>query len=741
MRISRILLFAATFLGLMVPGSLARADSMEWQFDDPIYYMVSDPDSIIVEGGVAKLGAVSQRDDDAEGFGEDMFGVKWDEIHKWVELDGTTNTWELPDYASSDGWIDMTGNVLLLHLNDYPAHNDITVAENSGHGNSPGKLLTGDGFTDKSVTGKLWNAIHFDGVSGAKNDIIIGPPSNEILENELNAITIVAWMKMTSAKRAYIVSLKRNKDSDSSSTLISLAVNDDNGGSKPGNLGFLTRNDADSKHSYLEHAGNYNDGNWHHIAAVVDGPNRALYIDGSFVATDSEGMQSVSDNNDLFAIGGFRDGYGSLEFDGDLDEIAIWTRALSKQEIERIYNRQAPALAGYFDAPVMDAGALTAWNSISWIPRRPFYKQLPDFKGKEEGYPEGNVDMTGNVLLMHMNEKSGPIIDTSSEEGNNAVATGGVKYGVDGVFKAALGFGGDGDVVEASGHTYSFDKEITLAAWFRYEGAGKGSPRILEISNKGDAYSHCLAPDGDGTLRAWVQCTTGRVASVDDTNKYNDGKWHHMVYTYSDPDGILYVDGKKTTEAAGVCADLDDGKYLAIGAISDVSGKYSHSQHEFDGSIDELAVYDRVLSPDEVLDQYKRGALRLMFQVRSCNDSVCDGENFMGNDGTGASFYSELENDSLTPPALALVDIAEGSYFQYRAIMEADTSLHSPELKSVTVGPAHYSADDPTVVNITPEPNFTVLNGFAEILGPGNQGAVGYQLSADGSNWYYHDGS
>ena len=36
---------------------------------------------------------------------------------------------------------------------------------------------------------------------------------------------------------------------------------------------------------------------------------------------------------------------------------------------------------------------------------------------------------------------------------------------------------------------------------------------------------------------------------------------------------------------------------------------------------------------------------------------------------------------------------------------------------------------------------FSTLTSFSESLGSGNAGSVSYQLSPDGTNWYYHNGS
>jgi hypothetical protein len=167
-------------------------------------------------------------------------------------------------------------------------------------------------------------------------------------------------------------------------------------------------------------------------------------------------------------------------------------------------------------------------------------------------------------------------------------------------------FNGNGDAIETNSYTYNFGGEITLEAWFRYSGSGTGSPRILEISQSGNADSHCLAPDGDGSVRAWVECDSGsRVASADDSTNYNDGEWHYMVYSYSNPNGKLYVDGNETDTPSGTCTNLDDGPYFIIGAISDGSGQYTHSQHEFDGSIDEVRVSNMAKSADWIKAQYE----------------------------------------------------------------------------------------------------------------------------------------
>jgi uncharacterized Zn ribbon protein len=51
-----------------------------------------------------------------------------------------------------------------------------------------------------------------------------------------------------------------------------------------------------------------------------------------------------------------------------------------------------------------------------------------------------------------------------------------------------------------------------------------------------------------------------------------------------------------------------------------------------------------------------------------------------------------------------------------------------------------YPTDNPTVQNKTGQ-DYTYISSFAETLGDGNQGVIKYQISNDGTAWYYHSGS
>ena len=110
------------------------------------------------------------------------------------------------------------------------------------------------------------------------------------------------------------------------------------------------------------------------------------------------------------------------------------------------------------------------------------------------------------------------------------------------------------------------------------------------------------------------------------------------------------------------------------------------------GSVDEVAIFNRVLSAQEILDHYRRGALQARFQVRSCTTVGCTlpGETFVGPDGASAAYYSELSNTTTTLPSAAL-SVPDNRYFQYRLLLDTDNLASSPQIRSVTAAPSHQS--------------------------------------------------
>jgi len=274
--------------------------------------------------------------------------VGWKNI-SWS--DETNSGGELPDNKGSDSRIDMKDNRFLAHLND----GDGTTTFDDASGENNDGSCSGETCPTWDTTGKYNGAFEFN---SSNRDIITGPSSNTLTGDNSQTLTISLWFKTTSTEAMYPASLKRQSVAEGYSTLFSISLS--HGGT--GNVGLLTY-DSGGSHTYLDVPGSYNDGEWHQLTGIINASNRTVYIDGVPKASDLEGISAVTGNTAEFTIGGFAQSYGSLFFDGTLDEVAVWNRSLSSEEISKIYNQTATSLnltVRSCNSPNCDDGA---WSS------------------------------------------------------------------------------------------------------------------------------------------------------------------------------------------------------------------------------------------------------------------------------------------------------------------------------------------------------------------------------------------
>ena len=78
----------------------------------------------------------------------------------------------------------------------------------------------------------------------------------------------------------------------------------------------------------------YNDGLWHHIVATYDGSVMGLYVDGILKKTSTVALAAPTGENATLI--GFIEGYG--QYDGSIDDLRVYSRALSLNEIKAIYD-------------------------------------------------------------------------------------------------------------------------------------------------------------------------------------------------------------------------------------------------------------------------------------------------------------------------------------------------------------------------------------------------------------------
>lgn len=88
---------------------------------------------------------------------------------------------------------------------------------------------------------------------------------------------------------------------------------------------------------------------WTHVVVSVDASQRiiAIYLDGVQMSISNQLSQYITPDSHPLYLGGFWQrawGYNNNNFIGQLDDIAIYNRALLASEVQQLYQRQVPTL-------------------------------------------------------------------------------------------------------------------------------------------------------------------------------------------------------------------------------------------------------------------------------------------------------------------------------------------------------------------------------------------------------------
>ncbi|MFH1376929.1 MAG: LamG domain-containing protein, partial [Candidatus Woesearchaeota archaeon] len=326
---------------------------------------------------------------------------------------------------------------------------------------------------------------------------------------------------------------------------------------------------------------------------------------------------------------------------------------------------------GTYTSEVFDVNNTAIWNNISWIKGAPYQEELPNAGAVEIDI--GGANMSGNVLLMHMNEVSGDIIDYSGY-GNDGLNRGGISYGVDGKFNDGLSFDGSNDWIQISDDSsLDITGDITIEAWI-YPRDFSNQPDLITKGSYNQAYS--IWVDSDGTV---VFVINGD--SFSSVSGLNVDNWYHITVVKDGSNGYIYLDGAEDNSGNNVFdSAIQQGSYNLFVSTLD---------YPFDMIADEVSIFNRALSSTEVFDHYKRGSLRLNLTVRSCDDDACNGESWIDiNDNSSQS-----------------LSLDDNQYFQYNYDFNTENLLYSPELYNVSIDYTMHALPDnsPTTTLLNPE--------------------------------------
>jgi len=326
---------------------------------------------------------------------------------------------------------------------------------------------------------------------------------------------------------------------------------------------------------------------WHHIVGVYNGSNVEFFIDKF-----SKGSNTCSGN--VIPLSPLRIGWGyNLEyFQGKIDDVRIYDRAISTSEIEELYH-------------------LNGWDNLG--------------SGLVAHYPfSGNAyDGSGNGNHGSVNGAA----PASDRFGNN---------------NSAYQFDGVDDYLQCNhidATTFGENESFSFSYWFFQENADipiwNGSISKMTSANPARGYQSGIKEN-----KIVFEYRAGSVANpnvihVFDTVEYVPDLWYNVVAICDKQNDqiTLYVNGeeKAVYNASWISESSADSNYLYFGRLRGTPRYWM-------GKIDDIRIYDRVLSEAEITELYNVGGW-LSDPENIIIEISIDNVQISWNEVTGATSY------------------------------------------------------------------------------------------------------
>ncbi|MGW6971636.1 LamG-like jellyroll fold domain-containing protein [Streptomyces sp. NPDC054952] len=320
------------------------------------------------------------------------------------------------------------------------------------------------------------------------------------------------------------------------------------------------------------------DNKWHHVVITGGPTGQNLFLDGTKIGSKTGAVKP-----ETFAYTYLGAGYSSESWDGQaraaryfngqLDEAAFYAKELDAQTVSDHFKARSKTMSGTGE---QYRGVVTA--------------------GSPAGY--WRLDETGGTKV------------------NSRVAvldgTGAYTKAIQGVTGA---FGpGDGSAVQFNGDGYAEvpgvgigTADVSASLWFRTGKPGvilanQTSPMAAATETTGD-WAPVLYVGADGKLHGEYLSGTG--ASNASQATVTDNQWHHAAVTVKAGVQTLYLDGTQVATKTGAPVNHENSTrtYIGAGFAKNWPSAPANISY-FTGALDEVAVFRRGLTAEEVATQY-----------------------------------------------------------------------------------------------------------------------------------------
>lgn len=264
-----------------------------------------------------------------------------------------------------------------------------------------------------------------------------------------------------------------------------------------------------------------------------------------------------------------------LYFDGELDISGIYPSNLTKQV-----------------ANFLSFGTRTGSTQY-------FTGALDDFRIYNRWLLPGEVaDVYGLIARWNFEESSGTLANDSSGKDNHATFVSAPTLAANGAYSPNTGFGveldGTSEYVDAGASLMNNLESFTIMGWIHPDST---------TPDKSFFGQNDLVEVGIDYSANQIDFWTANGGSISGTVPLSVGKWNHVT-AVGDGTGLkLYLNGNEVATGGSATANYGSNSYdFRIGeGVLDPTGDY------FDGSFDDVRIYGRAATADEIFNLYRGG--------------------------------------------------------------------------------------------------------------------------------------
>jgi len=307
---------------------------------------------------------------------------------------------------------------------------------------------------------------------------------------------------------------------------------------------------------------------WYHVAAVIDGTSKKIYVNGSEVASSTVAFSVNTSSGAGLNIGG-RDDLGasnSERMNGKIDQVRVFSKALSSSEVTTLYSETASTVESLDPLSEDTTATLQVLGDSSCLAAYQFEND--------------ETDLSGNY---------------------NGVGTK-IQYGAGRYGQAASFNGGSSYVtIPSSTNPLGFiNNNFSYSLWINTVSGGEDD--IIGNWDTGSSSNNHFLMVYNGKLRMHL-----KGAGVgDSTASISTNQWYHIVCTTDWTNGQFkyYINGSldSTKTISTTAHSVSAANNLYIGTRTGVSPN-------FGGRIDQVRIFNKALSAAEVTTLYNENSL------------------------------------------------------------------------------------------------------------------------------------